>query len=549
GIISVVVSTALLVIFSEIIPQAVCSQHGLAIGAFFAWPVRILTWVLFVIAWPIAKLLDLLLGTNHGMIYRRAELKELIALHSESFNAGGDLEKDAVTILQGALEMQDKTVREAMTPIDNVLMLNFDEILNRKTLNRLAKAGHSRIPVYKIIGGAREGQAGEDNPKGSGPSGNEREKATKEFREDKEIVGVLLNLILLDPDDGIPLSHMKINLIPTVSPKMPLFELLNKFQEGRSHMAIIREDESSPNASIRSLPPTRRHSTSSSASSDSTKSFKLTRFLGFGHDSDSDTGLGENHADQPTITVTPPDANGSPDNIPSTKPGKHGKHGKNGKHGKSGKPGSPESPKSPPELPESQAASLLAPTAATTTASVIPGRIVGIITLEDVLEELIQEEIYDEHDVKKLAALTVKLDAVTGDRYILASHRVSVNPGDVGRVPIRRDRHRRRDSDDTTRSWNEAEERKAVIREQREDEERKEREIEDKEIEARKLQRALSAEQLRLVGANVDENVGEGGDGGEEEEDLNRAPPGRLRRWVTDPGMIVTDEVVLVDEE
>jgi metal transporter CNNM len=72
GFIAVIASTVLLVIFSEIIPQAVCSRHGLAIGSFFAWPVRILIYALFIIAWPIAKVLDLLLGSQHGVLYRSA---------------------------------------------------------------------------------------------------------------------------------------------------------------------------------------------------------------------------------------------------------------------------------------------------------------------------------------------------------------------------------------------------------------------------------------------------------------------------------------------
>jgi metal transporter CNNM len=69
---AVLISTALIVIFGEIIPQAVCVRYGLRIGAFFAWPVRILIWLLFFIAWPIAKLLDWVLGHSEGVVYRRA---------------------------------------------------------------------------------------------------------------------------------------------------------------------------------------------------------------------------------------------------------------------------------------------------------------------------------------------------------------------------------------------------------------------------------------------------------------------------------------------
>lgn len=42
GIQAVLMSTGLILLFGEIIPQAVCARHGLAVGAFFAWPVRIM---------------------------------------------------------------------------------------------------------------------------------------------------------------------------------------------------------------------------------------------------------------------------------------------------------------------------------------------------------------------------------------------------------------------------------------------------------------------------------------------------------------------------
>ncbi len=49
----------------EIIPQAVCSRHGLAVGARSAWFVQILMWTFAVIAYPISKVLDYLLGQEH----------------------------------------------------------------------------------------------------------------------------------------------------------------------------------------------------------------------------------------------------------------------------------------------------------------------------------------------------------------------------------------------------------------------------------------------------------------------------------------------------
>ncbi|KAK9763091.1 hypothetical protein K7432_010548, partial [Basidiobolus ranarum] len=72
GFTAILVSTGLIVLFGEIIPQSVCSRHGLRVGAFFAWPVRILIWIMWIIAYPIACLLDWVLGEHHGVIYRRA---------------------------------------------------------------------------------------------------------------------------------------------------------------------------------------------------------------------------------------------------------------------------------------------------------------------------------------------------------------------------------------------------------------------------------------------------------------------------------------------
>lgn len=77
----------------------------------------------------------------------------MIALHSSAnpSGIGGDLRKDTVTIIGATLDLQDKTVRHAMTPIDQVFMLHIDSRLDYDTLRRICSTGHSRIPVYEEV--------------------------------------------------------------------------------------------------------------------------------------------------------------------------------------------------------------------------------------------------------------------------------------------------------------------------------------------------------------------------------------------------------------
>ncbi len=58
---------AWLCVAGEIIPQALCSRFGLQIGAYSAWFVRILLWAVGIISFPISKVLDYLLGSEHGV--------------------------------------------------------------------------------------------------------------------------------------------------------------------------------------------------------------------------------------------------------------------------------------------------------------------------------------------------------------------------------------------------------------------------------------------------------------------------------------------------
>ncbi|KAF9236790.1 hypothetical protein BU15DRAFT_88995 [Melanogaster broomeanus] len=142
GVQSVVVSTVLIVIFAEIIPQSVCTRHGLYLGAKMAGFTRILIYLLGVVAWPVAKVLE---------FAPRAELKELIAMHSTISPHGGDLKTDTVTIIGATLDLQEKVVKQAMTPIQSVFMLSIESKLDYETMKKICLTGHSRVPVYEEV--------------------------------------------------------------------------------------------------------------------------------------------------------------------------------------------------------------------------------------------------------------------------------------------------------------------------------------------------------------------------------------------------------------
>ncbi|KAJ6541667.1 hypothetical protein B0H19DRAFT_1174110 [Mycena capillaripes] len=215
GVEAVVVSTVLIVIFAEIIPQSLFTRHGLYLGAKMAGFTKCLIYGLGIVAWPVAKLLEFVLGSHHGIIYRRAELKELIAMHSSHATHGGDLRTDTVTIIGATLDLQEKVVRQAMTPISEVFMLSIDSCLDYDLLKQICLTGHSRVPVFEEV-----------DVNGS---------------KVKKIIGILLvkQCVLLDPKDAVPLRKIPLNKVPFIPNNEPLLGLLDKFQEGRSHMAIV----------------------------------------------------------------------------------------------------------------------------------------------------------------------------------------------------------------------------------------------------------------------------------------------------------------------
>ncbi|CAH2051914.1 unnamed protein product [Thlaspi arvense] len=199
---AILISVTLILLFGEIIPQSVCSRHGLAIGATVAPFVRVLVWICFPVAWPISKLLDFLLGHGRVALFRRAELKTLAG-------KGGELTHDETTIIAGALELSGKMAKDAMTPISETFVIDINAKLDRDLMNLILEKGHSRVPVY--------------------------------YEQRTNIIGLVLvkNLLTINPDEEIQVKNVTIRRIPRVQETLPLYDILNEFQKGHSHMAVV----------------------------------------------------------------------------------------------------------------------------------------------------------------------------------------------------------------------------------------------------------------------------------------------------------------------
>jgi metal transporter CNNM len=66
------------------------------------------------IAYPIARLLDRVLGANEAHTYKKAELKSFLQFHRHGEEP---LRDDEISILNGVLELNNKSVDMLMTPL------------------------------------------------------------------------------------------------------------------------------------------------------------------------------------------------------------------------------------------------------------------------------------------------------------------------------------------------------------------------------------------------------------------------------------------------
>ncbi|KQK06407.1 DUF21 domain-containing protein At4g14240 [Brachypodium distachyon] len=311
-VVAVVLSVTFVLAFGEVIPQAICTRYGLAVGANFVWLVRILMIMCYPIAYPIGKLLDCALGHNESALFRRAQLKALVSIHSKEAGKGGELTHDETTIISGALDLTEKTAEEAMTPIESTFSLDVDSKLDWEAIGKILARGHSRVPVY---------------------SGNPR-----------NVIGLLLvkSLLTVRAETETPVSAVSIRRIPRVPADMPLYDILNEFQKGSSHMAAVVK------AKPKTAPPPEPNRAAAGVTQLTTPLLSNV----------------EERVENVVVDIEAPQSKQVNGNKPHSM----------------------------------QQNDKLSTAVARSSEDIEEGEVIGIITLEDVFEELLQEEIVDETD-------------------------------------------------------------------------------------------------------------------------------------------------------
>ena len=234
---AVIISVTLLLIFGEVIPQALCTGPRQIQIAAMAAP---MTRFLMIISWPISywlgKCLDIILGEQGRTRYQNQDLKALVEMHTYEaikkiseeeeknlYISKEDIPKPSNTmglstveanLMISALEIREKKVIEIMISFDKVYSIKHEEPLNRKKVLEILDKGFSRIPVFR--------------------------------NDDKtDLIGILRikQLISIDFNQNRSLKELGIRLKSplVIPPQMTLIELLREFRKGKSHMAFITE--------------------------------------------------------------------------------------------------------------------------------------------------------------------------------------------------------------------------------------------------------------------------------------------------------------------
>lgn len=208
--VAVVLSVTLVLVFGEVIPQAMCTgPDQLKIASRLIPIVKTVEIIFFPIAYPIAKVLDSFFGHQSKGPRTSEGLKMLVSLQSTNNNEG--LSTKQIEMIHGAIDSGTETVGRHLIPLHSVFRISASTLLTKGNVRAIVRSGFSRVPVH------REG-------------------------EPNKLIGVLLVKKLLELDEWhgqplIPTCELRPPLL--FESTTPILKALMQFGQDGRHMAFV----------------------------------------------------------------------------------------------------------------------------------------------------------------------------------------------------------------------------------------------------------------------------------------------------------------------
>lgn len=210
---AVVVSMTAVLLFGEIIPQAVFMRWRLPIGAWCSYLLWLLVGITFIVSYPIALLLDYLLGEGEegavgSKIQGRKDDGAMLAL----------LKKKEIALLQTILDLRTLAVRNVLTPVDRVLTMEADTPLGPLRISEI-KEHRSRSRFMLVY-----------------------------ERRPLNFIGWTFtrDVLAVDPKAGRTMRQLALRAIVYLDPMVPLLDVLQLFGPNQKCLAIVRVGGQAP---------------------------------------------------------------------------------------------------------------------------------------------------------------------------------------------------------------------------------------------------------------------------------------------------------------
>lgn len=211
SLIASIVITILTFMFGDTLPKILAKRFPNEIARVASWPLMILMILLYPIN-LIFRGLTLLVRKIFPSKPEPEVQTEDIAEEIERMEKAGDLESNESDILYNSLDFAETSVREVLTPLHKMTMLNVDGLDTSALLEFLKKCPYSRVPLY--------------------------------YKSPNKIVGVLvvknfLSAYFQDPKVSY-LSYLQKPYF--VTPRIKIDDLLDGFREHHTQIAIVRSE-------------------------------------------------------------------------------------------------------------------------------------------------------------------------------------------------------------------------------------------------------------------------------------------------------------------